>query len=298
MSDSKKIIAVFGATGLQGGSVVRALREQGTFRIRAITRDPSKAAGLADEVVAGDLDKPETLGKALEGAHGVFLVTNFWNPGTNELEQGTAAVKAAAAAGVKHFVWSTLPHVEHISGGKFDVIHFTEKAKVDAVVADAGFEAYTFVEAPFYFQNLAGVMAPQPQADGSRAWAMPMAADSKVMHMGDIHELGTLVAGAFAHPARVGSGQHLAHAGGLYSWNDVIETLRSQGHKVGYMQVPNEAFDSFFPGAKELREMMNYFEAHTYFGPDAETKLALARDVATRPPTDLATWARANMPVG
>ena len=86
-SNSKKRIAVIGATGQQGGAVARALQSQGQFKVRALTRNPGKHRGLADEVVEADLDRPETLKAAFEAAHGVFLVTNFWEPGTNELKQ-------------------------------------------------------------------------------------------------------------------------------------------------------------------------------------------------------------------
>jgi uncharacterized protein YbjT (DUF2867 family) len=295
-NDSKKIIAVFGATGLQGGGVVRALQQQGQFKVRAITRNAAKAEGLADEVVEADLTKPETLAPALEGAHGVFVVTNFWaGPDVDELAQGKAAVEAAKKAGVKHFVWSSLPNVDTIAKGKFDVVHFTQKAKVDDAVEAAGFEAHTFVEAPFYFQNLAGVMAPQPQEDGSKAWTVPMKADAKAIHMGDITELGNVVAGAFAHPDQAGHGQRLSMAGDLMSWNDVASTLNAQGHKVAVNEVPGEVYDGFYEGAREMREMMQYFEAHTYFGPDAEEKVALAGKVTTAAPTNFATWAKANM---
>src|SRR5436190_16264459 len=124
LANDKKLIAVIGATGQQGGGVVRALQACGQFKVRALTRDPDKHRELAEEVVETDLDKPETLKAAFEGAHGVFLVTNFYG-GTDELKQATAAVRAAKDAGVKHFIWSTLPDVEAISGGKFDVPHFT-----------------------------------------------------------------------------------------------------------------------------------------------------------------------------
>ena len=85
------------------------------------------------------LNRPDTLKTAFEGANGVFLVTNFWEGGTDELKQATAAVGAAKDAGVKHFIWSTLPDVEAISGGKFNVPHFTGKARIDWIVKEAGF---------------------------------------------------------------------------------------------------------------------------------------------------------------
>ena len=72
---NKKLIAVFGATGQQGGSVVRALQANGQFYVRALTRNPGKHHGLADEVVEADLNHPETLKASFEGAHGVFLAT-------------------------------------------------------------------------------------------------------------------------------------------------------------------------------------------------------------------------------
>src|SRR6476660_95434 len=148
MSSTKKLIAVVGATGQQGGAVVRALQANGQFNVRALTRDPAKHPRLGDEVVAADLNRPETLKTAFAGAHGVFLVTNFQEHGAEELKQATAAVRAAKDAGVKHFVWSTLPDVEAISKGKFDVPHFTGKAKIDRIVKEAGFPHHTFVIAP------------------------------------------------------------------------------------------------------------------------------------------------------
>src|SRR6476660_8080807 len=172
LSNDKKRIAVIGATGQQGGGVVRALQASGEFKVRALTRNPDKHRQLADEVVKADLNRPETLEAAFKGAHGVFLVTNFREAGADELKQATAAVCAAKDAGVKHFIWSTLPDAEAISKGKLHVPHFTGKAKVDRIVKEAGFANYTFVIAPFYYGNLIGVLAPQKQADESLGWAI------------------------------------------------------------------------------------------------------------------------------
>src|SRR5260370_23234528 len=97
-ANDRKLIAVIGATGQQGGAVVRALQAGGQFKVRALTRNPGKHRELAKEVVEADLDRPETLKVAFEGAHGVFLVTNFWEQGADELKQATAAVRAAKDA--------------------------------------------------------------------------------------------------------------------------------------------------------------------------------------------------------
>src|SRR5712672_1941644 len=99
-SNNKKLIAVIGATGQQGGSVLRALHASIQFKVRALTRNPEKHRELADEVVRADLNRPESLRTAFEGAHGVFLVTNFWEKGTDELAEATAAIRAAQDAGV------------------------------------------------------------------------------------------------------------------------------------------------------------------------------------------------------
>src|SRR5438034_5134487 len=232
LSNNRKLIAVIGATGQQGGGVLRALQARGQFKVRALTRNPDKHRELAEEVVEADVDKPETLKAAFEGAHGVFLVTNFWAyGGADELKQATAAVRAAKNSGVKHFIWSTLPDVEAISDGKFDVPHFTGKAKIDRIVKEAGFPHHTFVIAPGYFQNFVGALAPQKQADGSVGWALPLDPDVRCLHLGDIRELGNIVAGAFAHPDEAGHGEYLPLVGDFMSFNEIIETLNRQGHK-------------------------------------------------------------------
>src|SRR6202046_3689010 len=91
----RKLIAVIGATGQQGGGVVLALQASGQFKVRALSRTPGEHRELADEVALADLDRPETLKAAFAGAHGVFLVTNNWQQGADEFKQATAAVRAA-----------------------------------------------------------------------------------------------------------------------------------------------------------------------------------------------------------
>ena len=296
-SNDRKLIAVIGATGHQGGGVVRALQASDQFKVRALSRNPGKHRQLAEEVVEADLDRPESLKAAFEGAHGVFLVTNFQEPGTDEFKQATAAVRAAKEAGVKHFIWSTLPDVEAISGGKFDVPHFTGKAKIDRIVKEAGFAHHTFVIAPFFYQNLVGVMAPQKQADGTVGWALPLDPELRCIHMGDIRELGNLVVGAFVHPNEAGNGEYLPLVGDFLSFKEIVDTLKRQGHEFSFKQVPKEVFASFFPGAAEIAEMLSYFQAHTYLGSDSHDRIALANKTAGRQPTNFSAWARVNFPV-
>ncbi|WP_179401668.1 NmrA/HSCARG family protein [Burkholderia guangdongensis] len=294
MSNTPKLIAVVGATGQQGGAVVRALQASGRFKVRALTRNPAEHPTLGDEVVLADFNRPETLEAAFAGAHGAFVVTNAWEAGADEPAQALAAVNAAKHAGVLHFIWSTLPNVEAISGGKIDVPHFTAKAKVERIVSEAGFAHHTFVIASFYYQNLLGVMAPQKQADGTSGWALPLDPERRAIHMGDITELGRIVAGAFAHPELAGHGEHLPLVGDFLSFNEIIDILNRQGNGLSFRQVPREVFAGWFPGAAGIAAMLAYFEAHTYLGSDSRDAIALANQVAGQPPTKFAEWAKAN----
>src|SRR6059036_2349003 len=147
----KKIIAVVGATGSQGGGLCRAILADpnGDFAVRALTRDPNKdkAKALAEkgaEVVQADLDDIESLKKAFAGAHGVYCVTNFWEHFSAEKEKAQAKneADAARAAGVKHVIWSTLEDTRKLMKSddkrmpmlqeKYRVPHFDAKAEADA----------------------------------------------------------------------------------------------------------------------------------------------------------------------
>jgi uncharacterized protein YbjT (DUF2867 family) len=297
MSNTKKIIAVVGATGQQGGAVVRALQANGQFKVRALTRDPAKHPKLAEEVVAVDLNRPETLKAAFAGAHGVFVVTNAWEAGRSESEQAVAAIHAAKDAGVQHFIWSTLPNVETISGGAIDVPHFTDKAKVERAVKEAGFAHHTFVVAPFYYQNLLGAMAPQKQADGTSGWALPLDPERRVIHMGDITEMGRIVVGAFSQPELAGNGEHLPLVGDFLSFNEVIAILNRQGQRFSFKQVRRDVFATWFPGAADVAAMLAYFEVHTYLGSNQRDAIALANKVAGKTPTNFSAWARENFAI-
>jgi uncharacterized protein YbjT (DUF2867 family) len=285
----KKIIAVIGATGSQGKGVVNALLNENAFNVRAITRNPEKYSGDADEAVFGDLKNLQSLKDAFKNAYGVFVVTNFWE-GADEIAQGKNAIDAAKAAGIEHFIWSTLPDVESISKGEFEVPHFTGKAKVDELVKSAGFKYSTFVQPPFYYQNLVGASAPQPKQDGTTGWTIPIDPTKKVFHMADINDLGKVVAGAFLQPEKVGNGAYLSLATELYSFNDIVNAYKANGKEYSFTQVPSEVFATFFEGAKELTQMFSYFEKYTYMGPNSKPQIELAKEIATEEFVPLREW--------
>jgi uncharacterized protein YbjT (DUF2867 family) len=288
-----KTITVIGATGSQGSGVVNALIKDGTYRVRAVSRNPDNYTGKADEVVKADLTDLSTLTEAFKESHGVFVVTNFWE-GADEIAQGKIAIRAAKDAGVNHFIWSTLPNVEKISNGKFTVPHFTGKALVDELVKEAGFANYTFAQPPFYYQNLTGQMGAQTQQDGSVGWTLPIDPKVKGIHMSDINDFGKVVAGAFLNPDKVGNGSYLSLATELNSYNDILNAFKANGKEYTFNQVPVEVFSSFFEGAGEIAQMLAYFEAHTYMGPNSEAQIKLAKEIATEKFTSLNEWIKQN----
>src|SRR6266542_1148967 len=175
------------------------------------------------------------------------------------------------------------------------VMHFTGKARVDAEVRSAGFARHTFVEAPFYFQNFLGPMAPQPRPNGGRGWAVPMDPALRVIHAGDVTEVGRVVAAAFGAGDELPNGSVLAVCGGAYSWNDFAATLNAIGHHVETVQVPADVYDGFYPFAREVREMFQYFAEHTYFGPQHEAHIGAANALVSGGFTSFADWAPVHM---
>jgi uncharacterized protein YbjT (DUF2867 family) len=299
---TRQTITVVGGTGAQGGGVVDALLASGQYAVRVVSRNPaSKSAETLEQrgarVVKGDLLEPSSLHAAFEGAHGAFLVTNFWDPTQmpKETEIGIAAVKEARAAGVQHFIWSTLPDAEKLTGGRLKLPHFTGKARVDAAVEAAQFPRHTFVQAPFYFQNFLGMLAPQPLPNGGRGWAVPMDPAARVMHAGDVNDVGRAVAAAFAGGDTLRNGSYLAVCGGMYSWNDFVSTLNAQGHHVQVQTVPADVYDTFFPGAPEMRETFQYFEQCTYFGPESDSRIAAAKTLCPGGFIGFSDWAKRHL---
>lgn len=138
------------------------------------------------------------------------------------------------------------------------------------------------------------MLGPQPLPTGARGWAVPMDPAARVIHAGDVTEVGRAVAAAFAAGDRLPNGSHLAVCGGTYSWNDFVAAFNALGNDFAVIQVPGEAYDGFFPGAHEMREMFEYFEAYTYFGPKAEQHIAATNALVPDGFTGFADWLAKN----
>lgn len=285
----KKIIAVVGATGAQGGGLVRAIcRDQGgPFTARAITRDPASdqaraLAALGAEVVAADAHDPASMKRAFAGAHGAYCVTFFWahfSP-EQEIAEARSMAEAARHARIEHVIWSTLedtrtfmslddPRMPTI-GGKYKLPHFDAKGECDALFADL---PTTFSLASFYWENLIYFGAgPKPGPDGTLALTFPMG-DRKMAGIAseDIGKCayGMLKRGRDLVGKRIGlAGEHLTIA------EMAAKLTTALGRTVRYNSATPDAYRAFgFPAAVELGNMFQFYR-------DFETELNRTRDVA------------------
>jgi uncharacterized protein YbjT (DUF2867 family) len=273
---ARKIIAVVGATGAQGGGLARAILADrgGEFGARALTRDPRSETArelerLGAEVVAADVDDPDSLARAFDGAHGAFCVTFFWAHMSPERELAEAKNMAAAAkrAGVKHVVWSTLEDTRKwvplnddrmpTLMGKYKVPHFDAKGEANQVFTDAGVPT-TFLNTSFYWDNFIYFgLEPKTGPDGKLAITLPMG-DAKLpgIAAADIGKcaLGVFKRGGELIGKTVGiAGEHLTGAQMAAAFTKAL------GREVVYNSVTPEAFRNFgFPGADDLGNMFQF----------------------------------------
>ena len=268
-----RIIAVVGATGAQGGGLVRAILadQSGDFTVRALTRNPysdkaKSLAALGADVRAADADRPETLAPAFAGAHGVFCLTNFWEHFSPEREiaQAQAQASAAKAAGVQHAIWSTLEDTRRwvpLSDnrmptlmGHYKVPHFDAKGESDHFFRDHGVPT-TYLLTSFYWDNFIYFgSGPRPGPDGQLVLTLPMG-DRPLPGIA-AEDIGRCAFGIFKQgPAminkRVGiAGEHLTGS------QMAAALTRALGRPVGYNAVTPEQYRGFgFPGAEDLGNM-------------------------------------------
>jgi uncharacterized protein YbjT (DUF2867 family) len=272
----RKIIAVLGATGAQGGGLVRAILadRDGGFAVRAVTRkvdsDAAKAlAAQGAEVVAGDSDDPAGLDRAFAGAYGAFCVTNFWEHFSAEREGVQAAnmARASRRAGLSHVVWSTLEDTRLLVPledtrlptlqGRFKCPHFDAKGQMDATFA-AEAAPTSYLLAAFYWDNLIHFgMGPRKGADGALTFAMPLGgAKLPGIAAGDI---GRCAYGIFKRGPGA-AGQRFGVSGENLSGEAMAAKLsRALGQPVKFQDVPFDVYRGLgFPGAEDLGNMFQY----------------------------------------
>lgn len=271
----KKVIAVVGATGSQGGGLVRAILENaaGGFACRAITRDTrkEKAQALAAkgaEVVKADLDDLVSLEKAFAGAHGAFCLTNFWEHLSAEKEKVHAKnlAEAARAAGVKHVIWSTLEDTRKLMApgdtrmpflqGRYRVPHFDGKGEADAYFAGL---PVTFLVTSFYWDNLYGFgLGPKKSGDGSYTWVLPMG-DKRLAAIA-AEDIGKCAYGIFKAGTEY-VGKTVGIAGEFLTMAEMSAALgKACGVRVNYQAMEPDVYRGLgFPAAEELGNMFQVY---------------------------------------
>jgi uncharacterized protein YbjT (DUF2867 family) len=307
MSD-RKVIAVVGATGAQGGGLLRAILDDssGEFAPRAITRDPEgeKGRALAEqgiEVVQADLDDEASLARAFAGAHGAFCLTNFWEhfSADREIEQAQNQASAARTAEVHHAVWSSLEDTRRFVTDdrmptlqeKYKVPHFDAKEVAEGFFRDAGVPT-TVLRTAFYWENLIYFgLGPQRGEDGVLAVTFPLgSARMPSMAAGDI---GKIAYGIFKRGDEL-IGQTISVAGEHVSGADFAAKLtEAVGEEVRYNDVDPDVYRSFgFPAAEELGNMFQFkrdFEAEYVGARDLDVARELNPELQ-----DFDTWLGTN----
>jgi len=275
--NTKRIIAVVGATGTQGGSVARAILRDtsGDFVLRALTRKPGseRAQSLARqgaEVVHADIDDLESIKQAFAGAYGAYCMTDFWGGnGDPERErvQGTSMAEAARCAGLQHVIWSTLEDVRRYVPlsdsrmptllGKYKVPHFDGKGEADEAFVRHGVPT-TFFLTSFYWENFVRFpgMELRKNKGGELILAMPMA-DKKLPGIA-VDDIGLCALGIFRQSCS--AGQTIGVAGEHLTCEQIAAALtRAIGTRVRYMDVDPADFRTWdFPGAAELSNMLQF----------------------------------------
>ncbi|HAP39892.1 MAG TPA: nucleoside-diphosphate sugar epimerase [Nitrospira sp.] len=272
----KQVIAVVGATGMQGGGLVRAILADPAsgFTVRALTRDVNsekarELSGLGAEVVAADVHDVESLKRAFAGAAGAFCVTFFWAHMSPEREfaEAEAMAKAAQATGVQHVVWSTLEDTRRwipLSDnrmptllGKYKVPHFDAKGEADQVFKQLGVPT-TFLLTSFYWDNLIHFgMGPKPGPDGILDFTLPMGEARLPGIAGE--DIGTCAFG-IVKKREAYLGKTVGVAGEHLTGAQMASALtKALGREVRYQAVPPEVYRTFgFPGADDLGNMFQF----------------------------------------
>src|SRR5215203_11242 len=274
---SKKIIAVFGATGAQGGGVARAILsdKNSEFTVRAITRnkDSDKAkelASLGAELANADLDDPASIQQALEGAYGAYFVTFYWEHFSPEKERAHAEnmAKAAKTVGLQHVIWSTLEDTRQLVPltddrmptlmEKYKVPHFDAKGESDNFFIELGVPT-TFLRASFYWDNFIYFGAgPKKGPDGKLYLTFPL--DDKKMGGIAAEDIGKCAYGIFKKGKEL-IGETVGVAGEHLTGKEMADAMsKAVGQEVVYNNVTPETYRSFgFPGAADLGNMFQFY---------------------------------------
>lgn len=251
--ESTPSVLVTGATGKQGGATAKHLLRRG-FRVRALTRDPGQLAaerlrGQGAEVVRGDFDDASSMAQAMEGMHGLFLVSHYRHGIEREVERGIRAAEIAARVGIDHLVFASVANCDRETG----VPHFETKRRIEERIEELGVP-HTFLRSVAFMENWEWPEVRDSIRDGLLAWPLSPKTPYKQIAVTDIGAVGAL---AFEDPERW-SGRAVELAGDERTMEEIAEAFgRALGREVRYEQTPWDAVEE---GGEENTSMMRFFE--------------------------------------
>ena len=255
-ANRNRTIVVTGATGKQGGAAFHHLRQRG-FTLRALVRDPDKPkarelGGHGVEVVRGDLEDPESMDRALDGADGAYSVQAWEGGAETEVRQGIAFAEAANRQEVGHFVYSSVVAADRNTG----IPHFESKASIEERIRNIGIP-YTIFRPVFFMENW--LLTSDSIEKGTIS--LPLSPDTR-MQMIAVDDIGAFVALAFEHR---GHWHNRAYdlAGDELSMTELAQAFSHVlGREVRYEQMSWDHFEQ--QAGHELTVMYRWFEETGY----------------------------------
>ncbi|XP_077305718.1 nmrA-like family domain-containing protein 1 [Lithobates pipiens] len=272
---SKKIITVLGATGAQGGSVVRALLQDSSYAVRAVTRDVSKPAAVklkeaGAEVVAADMNDETSLKSAFSGAYGAFVVTNFFDNFSKEkeLEQGKRIADICKLQGLKHVVFSGLENVHKLTEGKLEVLHFDGKGEVEEYFRQIKVPM-TSTRLSFYFENFLTSCRPKKCPDG-KTYQLVLPMGAVPMDGISVADLGPIVHSVLQNSSEY-IGKNIGLSADKLTAQQYAEIMSEViGKTIVDSKITPEAYEKLgFPGADEMANMFRFYQTR----PDRNVEL-------------------------
>lgn len=276
---SKPVILVTGATGAQGGTVAATLLRENKFRVRILTRKPGSAKArilerAGAELAVGDMNDITSLQKAMDGAYGVFGVTNYWEHYEKEYELGKNLIDAAHLSGIGHLVMHSLPDYNKLTNGRFSVPHYDIKARLEQYARSLAIPA-SFVQLGFYYENFLGFFPLQKDHNGGYYFSFPQG-DTKLATV-SAEDTGPVVSYLFNNPDEA-IGKTVMAVGADKTCEEYAAILSEiLGKNIYYTHVPANIYAAYnFKGAAELAHM---FEVQRLYIPNRQQDLEVSRRI-------------------
>lgn len=257
--------------------MARALLEDGTFRVRVVTRDPEQKAAKelrlrGAEVVQGDQNDEASMARALAGAHATFIVTNYWENCSQEQEvkQGKLLADLAKRLGLHYVVYSGLENIRKLTAGRLAAGHFDSKGEVEEYFRDIGVPM-TSVRLPCYFENFLSYFLPQKAPDG-KSYLLSLPMGNVPMDGMAVSDLGPVVLSLLKKPEEY-VGRNIGLSTCRHTAEEFAALLTKHTGKVvlDAKTTPEDYEKLGFPGARDLANMFRFYALK----PDRDIELTL-----------------------